>query len=121
MFLDRPISGVGFACSVIAWPLYAPPGLYTRGALVTHNTFLQVLSETGILGFIPFVLLIGSSLYRTRKLALQPATASMGAAAEVGIWGLVVCGMSGGYALTWFPYLLFGLAAAAGRIPEESR
>jgi O-antigen ligase len=121
MFLNHPLSGVGFGCSVIAWPLYAPAGLYTRGALVTHNTFLQVLSETGILGFVPFVLLIGSSLYRTRKLALRPATASMGAATEVGIWGLVVCGMSGGYALTWFPYLLFGLAAAAGRIQEESR
>jgi O-antigen ligase len=121
MFLDHPLSGVGFGCSVIAWPLYAPAGLYTRGALVTHNTFLQVLSETGALGFVPFVLLIGFSLYRTRKLALKPSTAPMGAAVEVAIWGLVVCGMSGGYALTWFPYLLFGLAAAARRIPEEIR
>jgi putative inorganic carbon (HCO3(-)) transporter len=121
MFMDHPVLGVGFGCSVIAWPLYAPPGLYTRGALVTHNTFIQVLSETGLLGFLPFVTLIGFSLYRSRQLALEPATADLGAAIEVAIWGLVVCGMSGGYVLTWFPYLLLGLAAAARRIPTESQ
>jgi len=112
---------VGFGCSLIAWPLYAPAELYTRGALITHNTFIQVLSETGALGFLPFVVLIGFSLYHARKLALQPARASLGAAIEVAIWGLVVCGMSGGYALTWFPYLVLGLAAAARRIPEKSQ
>ena len=120
MFVDHPFSGVGFGCSVIAWPLYAPEGLYTRGALVTHNTFMMVLSETGVLGFLPFVVLIGFSLVRTRKLALQPTTSNLGAAIEVAIWGLVVCGMSGGYVLTWFPYLLLGLAAAACRIPQET-
>jgi O-antigen ligase len=120
MFFDHPLLGVGFGCSVVAWPLYAPTGLYARGALVTHNTFIQLLSETGILGFLPFVLLIGFSLYHARKLALQPATANSGAAIEVALWGLVVCGMSGGYVLTWFPYLFLGLAAAARRIPEQS-
>jgi O-antigen ligase len=120
MFVDHPLLGVGFGCSVIAWPLYAPAGLYTRGALVTHNTFVQVLSETGLLGFLPFVLLIGFSLYHARKLALQPATTNPGTAIEVALWGLVVCGMSGGYVLTWFPYLLLGLAAAARRIPGQS-
>jgi O-antigen ligase len=120
MFLDHPLLGVGFACSLVAWPLYAPEGLYTRGALVTHNTFVQVLSETGVLGLVPFVLLLGFSLYQTRKLALQPETAKVGAAIEVAIWGLVICGMSGGYVLTWFPYLLLGLAAAARRIPRQA-
>lgn len=120
MFLDHPLLGVGFACSLVAWPLYAPEGLYTRGALVTHNTFVQVLSETGVVGLVPFVLLLGFSLYQTRKLALQPETANVGAAIEVAIWGLVICGMSGGYVLTWFPYLLLGLAAAARRIPRQA-
>ena len=40
MFVDHPVFGVGLGCSVIAWPLYAPEGLYTKGALVTHNTFI---------------------------------------------------------------------------------
>ena len=121
MFLDHPLTGVGFGCSVVAWPLYAPQGLYTRGALVTHNTFIQALSETGLLGFVPFVILIGVGLYQMRKLAVGCTThTDLGAAIEVSIWGLVFCGMSGGYVLTWFPYLLLGLAAAARQIPKES-
>jgi O-antigen ligase len=120
MFLDHPLLGVGFGCSVIAWPLYAPQGMYTRGALVTHNTFIQALSETGLLGFVPFVALIGVGLYQMRKLALGTAHTDLGAAIEVAFWGLVFCGMSGGYVLTWFPYLLLGLGAAARRISKES-
>jgi O-antigen ligase len=120
MFVDHPWLGVGPGCSVIAWPLYAPQGLYTRGALVTHNTIVQVFSETGILGAIPFLLLIGFGLYYTRRLALNSSTANLGIAIEVALWGLVICGMSGGYALTWFPYILLGLAAAARRIPRET-
>lgn len=119
MFLDHPLLGVGFGCSVIAWPLYAPQGLYTRGALVTHNTFIQALSETGILGFVPFVAVIGVGLYQMRKLALGRSHTHLGAGIEVALWGLVFCGMSGGYVLTWFPYLLLGLAAAARQIPRE--
>jgi O-antigen ligase len=118
MFFDHPLLGIGFGCSVIGWPLYAPQGLYTRGALVTHNTIIQVLSETGILGFLPFVLLLGTAIYHTRKLAIDSRHRNLGICMEVALWGFLVCGMSGGYALTWFPYLLLGLAGAARRIEQ---
>jgi O-antigen ligase len=124
MFADRPLFGVGLGCSVVAWPLYAPEGLYTRGALVTHNTFIQALGETGAVGFIPFVLFIGVGLYHARKLARGSAgtgLTGLGAGTEVAIWGLVVCGLSGGYVLTWFPYILLGLAAAARQITGETQ
>lgn len=119
MFLDRPLLGVGLGCSVVAWPLYAPQGALARGtALVTHNTLIQALSETGILGFTSFVTFIGIGLYRARKLARSPdkRIATLGTSIEAAIWGMVVCGMSGGYVLTWFPYILLGLAGAARRI-----
>jgi O-antigen ligase len=121
MFIDHPLLGVGLACSSIAWPLYAPAGLFTRGAIITHNTLIQSLSETGILGFVPFVLFIGIGLFHMRTLGRSPKKhiAGMGTAIEVAIWGLVVCGMSGGYVVTWFPYLLLGLAGSARRIARE--
>jgi O-antigen ligase len=125
MFLDHPLTGVGLGCSVIAWPLYAPEGLYTRGALVTHNTIIQVFGETGILGAIPFLLFLAFGISRARRSARQAGTRDIGIALEASLWGLVACGMSGGYVLTWFPYLLLGLASAACRVtveaPEESQ
>jgi O-antigen ligase len=124
MFADHPLFGVGLGCSAIAWPLYAPEGLYTRGALVTHNTFLQALGETGIVGFTLFILFIGFGLYHARKAALGSAgkgLAGLNAGIEIAIWGFVVCGLSGGYVLTWFPYILLGLAASARRITGESQ
>jgi len=124
MFADHPLLGVGLGCSVIAWPLYAPEGLYTRGALVTHNTFIQALGETGAMGFVPFILLIGVGLYHARKLALEsPGTglANLGAGIEIALWGFVVCGMSGGYVRTWFPYILLGLAASAWQIRGKAQ
>jgi putative inorganic carbon (HCO3(-)) transporter len=123
MFADRPLLGVGLGCSEIAWPLYAPPDLYTRTALVTHNTLIQPLSETGLVGFIPFILFIGFGLYYARRLALEsPGTgmANLGAALEIALWGFVVCGLSGGYALSWFPYILVALVSAARRIERVS-
>jgi O-antigen ligase len=124
MFADHPLLGVGLGCSVIAWPLYAPEGLYTRGALVTHNTFIQAAGETGIFGFIAFILFVGFGLYHARKLALEsPGTAlsNLSSGIEIAIWGFVVCGMSGGYLRTWFPYILLGLAASAWRIRRTTQ
>ncbi|MDP9053819.1 MAG: O-antigen ligase family protein, partial [Acidobacteriota bacterium] len=117
MLIDHPALGVGIACSVVAWPLYAPQGVYTRGALITHNTFVQVFGETGLLGGIPFLFFLGTGLRSLRRNTAGTAVNDLGMAIEAAIWGFVVCGMSGGYVVTWFPYILYGLAAAAGRIP----
>jgi len=131
MFTDHPVLGVGLKCSVVAWPLYAPPGIYAKKALVTHNTLVQAFGETGMLGGLCFVLLTASALYQARRLALYGSSGNRGIAVEVALWGFVVCGMSGGYVMTWFPYILFGVGVAARRIcaiedvpvkaPEKSR
>jgi O-antigen ligase len=123
MFLDHPLLGVGPACSVVGWEMYAPRDISTRGALVTHNTFVQALSETGAPGFLAFVMLIGSALHRARTLARRASTIALrhvGAALEIALWGFCVCGLSNGNMLTWFPYVLVGLVAAAARVAEET-
>ncbi|HXJ44258.1 MAG TPA: O-antigen ligase family protein, partial [Bryobacteraceae bacterium] len=119
MFADHPLLGVGLGCSVIAWPLYAPADLYTRTALVTHNTFIQPLAEIGMAGFLPFILFVGFGLYYARNLALESSSnglANLGAGLEISLWGFVVCGLSGPYTLSWFPYILVGLVSAARRV-----
>jgi O-antigen ligase len=123
MFIDHPLLGVGLGCSVIAWPLYAPNDLYSRGALVTHNTVIQPLGETGIFGFIAFVSFVGFGIYHARKVALDSSRrslANLGAGLGIAVCGFVVCGLSGGYVLTWFPYILVGMVSSARLIRGES-
>ena len=93
--------------------------------LVTHNTFLQALSETGTLGFLLLASFFGAVLYRAWRAGRfkQPGregVVDLMAALEIAFWGFIVCGLSGGYVMSWFPYLLAGLIGAAGRILTQS-
>ena len=119
MFSDHPLLGVGPGCSLIAWPLYAPTGIYARGALITHNTFIEALSETGIIGFICFMAFLGLAIRHAHKLARREPSgeiAKLAAGLEIALWGFAVCGLSNGNVYTWFLYILVGLVSAASRI-----
>ena len=124
MFAAHPFVGVGINCAVVAFPLYAPDDFKSKGALVIHNTIVQALSETGILGFVPFVLLIACGLYHARQVAssasLQPAGRRIASGLEISLWGAMICGLSGGFLLSWFPYLVVGLIASTRQIASES-
>ena len=120
MFAAHPIVGVGINCAVVAFPLYAPVDFKSKGALVIHNTIIQALSETGVLGFVPFILLIACGLYHARRVAssecLQPLGRRIAAGLEISLWGAVICGLSGGFLLSWFPYLVLGLISSTRQI-----
>ena len=126
MFFDRPLLGVGIGGSVAAFPQYVPPELGFNKALVTHNTAVQALSETGIIGFTLFALFIGMALYDARQMtkncALQgfPGLARLALALEVSLWGFVVCGISGGYVLSWFPFILVALISATKKLTVQN-
>lgn len=122
MFADHPLLGVGPGCSVVGWPLYAPPGTATGAYLHTHNTFIQVLGETGLLGTIPFVVLVGLGLLAARRLAGRwlragrPDRARLIAGLEIALWGFLISSLAAGLLLTWYPYLLLGYVSVARRI-----
>lgn len=119
MFLDNPLLGVGLGCSVIGWPEYAPPNAFSQGWLHSHNTFVQVLSETGLLGTVLFLSLFGFVLVHGHRRAREwqragrPRRFRAVSALTVSLWGLAVCGLSGGHVVSWFPYLILGLLSAA--------
>ncbi len=124
MFTAHPLLGVGINCAIVAYPIYAPEGYRAGVSLVIHNTMVQALGETGILGFVPFVLLIVCSLYHSGKLvfssALQPAERRMAVGLQVSLWGAAICGLSGGFLLSWFPYLIVGLIAATRQMTASA-
>jgi putative inorganic carbon (hco3(-)) transporter len=120
MFLHNPLLGVGPGDSMVAYPLYVPKDAHCgcQDQLVVHNSFLQVLAETGILGFIPFTIFVFSSLYHAWTLEKGPiGTYAM--ALELALVGFIVCSLSGGFTYTWWPYLLAGLTVAAKHIGDS--
>jgi O-antigen ligase len=125
MYSDAPLLGVGINCSSVAWPLYASTRqLSNHKWLITHNSFSQGLSETVTLGFLFLVSFFGVVIYRAWRAGSsnQPGregVVELNAALEIAFWGFVVCGLSGGYVMSWFPYLLAGLIGAAGRLVPE--
>jgi len=123
MYSHSLVFGVGLNCSSIAWPLYAPtPQLSHHKWLITHNTFIEALSETGTVGFFFLISFFGAVLFRAWKSSRNENAPErireLSAALEISFWGFLICGMSGGYVMSWFPYLLAGSIGAAGRIAE---
>jgi O-antigen ligase len=119
MFEAHPILGVGPGCSIVAYPLYVPPDPNRRNLqLVIHNSFIQVLSETGMLGFIAFMVLLGTSLWDAWKMQKGPL-APYASALEIALWGYVVCSLSGGFTYGWWPYILIGLIVATKHIASQ--
>ncbi len=63
MWLDYPVQGVGIGMYPIQLRYYAGYDLLPRfWSAVTHNTYLQVLSETGIVGFGIFMVMLTTTL-----------------------------------------------------------
>jgi len=71
MFKERPLTGWGpDNQTVLAIRLRLPPALHqTRD---THNTFLQILTGTGILGLIPFLMGLGLCTWASWKARRGP-------------------------------------------------
>lgn len=122
----RPLTGVGAAAFVSAWSTFAP-GEAGRHAFVAHNLFLEVAAELGIPTLVGFLALLGACLHGawlgTRKGSPVPEE-SRGLLAAIG--GYLVCQMFAGYVLSFFLFLLLGMATAAQRqvrrvTPPEAR
>lgn len=62
-FRRHPLAGIG----VGRFQYYSPEGL------LTHNDYLAVLAECGVLGFLPFVVIVGAALFRGLRLLATTA------------------------------------------------
>ena len=117
MFRDHPLFGVGPGDSMVAYPLYVPKDAHCgcQDQLVVHNAFIQILGELGALGFIPFITVLVAAIFHAWRLqkVSDPDLQTYALGLELALWGFAICGMSGGFAWSWFPYLLIGLVAAA--------
>lgn len=58
MFLEHPVTGVGINGFGLQYLRYLPHEAKERRARAPHNTYLQVVTETGLLGAIPFFFIL---------------------------------------------------------------
>ena len=101
VFQEHPIFGVG------AGAFYSSVNKFFGGMIVSHNAFISILTEEGIVGFIFFVLMLVGLITRIKKMPVL----------QRNIWFVIIfIWMVGASSLTWDYYrqtwFLFGLTAA---------
>jgi O-antigen ligase len=115
ILLSKPITGVGIGMYENAsWLMYG------RGWWLTaHNSFLQIATELGIIGFALFVTLLVFSIKNARRAVwaarTDPRLRELGwvaAAVEISLYTYIVVGFALSQAYAMILYFLVGLAAA---------
>ena len=113
---DHPVVGVGFGAYEFAQHRYNP----ALGYLDTHNTYLNVLAETGVPGLVLFLWIVISvvrTVRRTRRRASRafPADTEMLRWLEYALVGYLIAGVFGSFGKLAFLYVYLALLWCAAR------
>lgn len=127
MAFDRPLFGVGLSNFPESMYFYSERWSNFRD-MAAHSTWLTVLAETGLPGFIAFIgMIIAMFKSLTRSMAKladanapQIATA-MAVSLLAGLCGFCAAGTFLTQAFTWPIYIMLALTVAIGRYAEEAK
>jgi putative inorganic carbon (hco3(-)) transporter len=135
MVSDRPLFGVGVGNFGSHYPAYANQvGLSSQDYLpigarqYPHNLFLEMATETGLVGLLLFsgaMFVTLATMFRARRTLLdrgEPGHAALVTALGIGVAGYLVASLflhQGGFQR--YLWLTLGLAAAASRLTESAR
>jgi O-antigen ligase len=123
LFTGNPILGIGYGNYRFLFADFAFVPNAVEGSVDAHNIFLQLLSETGIIGFVSFLLLLGSFILLAHKSMRDEAAISriiafgvMGAIAGTLIHGMVdyLFGASPQFGALFWIILALGSRALTG-------
>jgi O-antigen ligase len=120
----NPITGVGAGAYGDAHYVYSQSPRFdpmARGRKDTHNTYLNLMAETGLVGFACFAALVVVMLREARRArkklrAAQPALASQLFYMELGAYGYLIAGIWGSYGELVVTYFYFAILYAAARL-----
>jgi O-antigen ligase len=121
IFLDNPIFGVGLGAYELANAAYAP-WLSDGGYKDTHNTYLNLAVETGLVGLVLWCALIVSTLRyarRSRRLAGAGRMATQQYWVERAFVGYLVAAIFGTYGALTFPYLILSVLWCSASILDR--
>ena len=118
MIQDRPVFGVGPGNFIEAFPRYAKGNERMFVGLVTHNAYVGVAAEHGLVGGALFMMIFGYALYIARQSSLRgrgTARSDLEVVAivvEVGLLVILFSGLSANIETSKCLWMFFGLAVA---------
>ncbi len=126
MLRARPAFGIGLGCSSIGYRSFSPDPFSTGKEVMIHNTIVQALAETGLVGF---SLLLGATLVvmvrmrRVRALVgfVDPELRAYANAVELAVIAFAVAGLANGFVMATAPYLLIALGSATWGVVVSER
>ncbi|PJE80919.1 hypothetical protein CI610_00077 [invertebrate metagenome] len=132
MTLHNPLTGVGLSLFLDNYWNYARHAPDQGLAHVTHNTWLQIMSETGLVGFILFLLLIAGifrSIHRSVALLEQsrgspyydPYLLAIAMGTFVGLIGFCVSGTFLSQGFLWPFYIMAALGIALAHFTDSNK
>ncbi|MEP6835925.1 MAG: O-antigen ligase family protein [Gemmatimonas sp.] len=128
---ENPVLGVGIGAYPLAHARYAlrrADWIGARGSRDSHNSYLHVLAENGVIGFGLFIMSFVTTLRELSRTARSVKNSQLPAdkelrdrclAFQATLAGLAVCGIFGTLDTMVFPFLLMAIIAAAVRMPRS--
>src|SRR5438876_11134658 len=112
MVYANSVLGVGAGAFMPAYNQYAPGD--AGPARAAHSSFAMVAAELGLPALAIFGLALVGGLLALGRVARRapPRNAKLARGLQTGIFGFIVCSLTGGYAFTWPLYFVLGIAAA---------
>lgn len=128
IFEGHPVIGAGLGNYSVLAPHYATATLqllrvqFVLKGFVAHNTYLQVLSELGLVGITTFAIFIIGVIARALRAlagALRAETSALGRGAVVALLSILVADFFGSGLFLKPLWILLGLAAALPMLVES--
>ncbi|HWG41262.1 MAG TPA: O-antigen ligase family protein [Gemmataceae bacterium] len=100
MFQDYPLGGVGYRNYPDVSPQYLDASYLTEGRRSAHNSYLTILCETGLAGFIPWMCAFAGTIWCLRRIRRQATSTTvtrvewLAMGIEVGLYGWFVGGLT---------------------------
>ena len=124
MIEDRPVTGVGPGNFMAAFPHYGPGELVSK-KLVTHNAYVGVAAEQGLVGAVLFLALHLIALREARRAIRAGEEGAsrelrcFAVAAEAGILVIMVNALTLNSEIFKILWMLFGLAMSLGHMAQR--
>jgi probable O-glycosylation ligase (exosortase A-associated) len=125
---DHPIEGVGLGAYSYVHERYVRTGAFSQiaaGRRDTHSTYLNVMAETGVVGFLLFMAIFVSTMTRAERVRRQvratlPLYSQQLLYLNLGLLGYLLAGVFGSFAGLTTPYLYVALIVAMTAIAEAA-